>query len=165
MLAADCQAQRLRCVWREAVEPAGHALRVEEFLGIRNSFDHLEMGILGIRRVKAMNGLIEALSVSRHRQSPLVTGDEMWGCFDPLVSTIVSYLHPQGKTLMHHGPIVSEATPAHRSFPTLHPVAHMKEGPEAQGKPSAMGGSPHDLAEWRKGSLPRMLVKNSRIFA
>jgi hypothetical protein len=37
------------------------------------------VGILGVRRVKTVNRLMEALSVGEHGQSPLATGDEMWG--------------------------------------------------------------------------------------
>jgi hypothetical protein len=77
MLAAGGQAQHLGSIWGKALEPGGHALGVKELLGMRDPIDNLPIGVLSVGCVEATNSAIETFSISRHRQRPLSTDDEL----------------------------------------------------------------------------------------
>ena len=67
MLTAHGEAQCLRSIGSELVEPGGHALSIQQFFGMDHALKHFCRGIFSICRIKAGDGGIEAFRISGHK--------------------------------------------------------------------------------------------------
>ncbi len=66
MLTTHGQLHQLRGAGREMLEHRGHALRVEQLLGISLTLEHFPVGIFGIGGIKFCNRLFKAHRVRNH---------------------------------------------------------------------------------------------------